>query len=161
MKIKFRNGDFLKAEEQYKVHQVNCRGRMDTGIAKQIKYQFPAVYQQYHNLFINADEDICKSYLGTIFPVVVEGQCIINLFGELECSQDNVRHTNYEAFYSGLEKLREYLYLMNSKSVAFPFKIGSGRGGGDWNVIIAMIISVFKHSNITIIFYKYDPKSIK
>lgn len=38
----------------------------------------------------------------------------------------------------------------NCKSVAIPYKMSSDRGGADWNVILAMIESVFKDTDITI-----------
>ena len=39
---------------------------------------------------------------------------------------------------------------MIEKSVAFPYKMSSDRGGADWNIILAMIESVFKNTDITI-----------
>jgi hypothetical protein len=44
--------------------------------------------------------------------------------------------------------------LNKIKSVAFPYKIGSDRGGADWNVILSMINSVFENTDITVKVYK-------
>ena len=44
---------------------------------------------------------------------------------------------------------------INKKSVAFAYKMSSDRGGADWNVVLAMIESVFKNTDITIEIWKY------
>ena len=61
-----------------------------------------------------------------------------------------IRFTNYEAFWRGLIRLREELREEEIK-IAFPFKIGSDRGGADWEVLREMIKSVFKDTNKEII----------
>jgi len=48
--VKFKNGNLLDAPELMKVHQVNCKGVMGGGIAKQIKERYPLVYKTYLNL---------------------------------------------------------------------------------------------------------------
>ena len=38
----------------------------------------------------------------------------------------------------------------NCNSIAFPNKMSSDRGGADWNIILSMIVSVFRNTNVTI-----------
>ena len=64
-----------------------------------------------------------------------------------------IRFTNYEAFWSGLVRLKEELRPDETK-IAFPYKIGSDRGGADWGVLREMIKSVFKDINKEIIICK-------
>jgi hypothetical protein len=64
-----------------------------------------------------------------------------------------IRFTNYEAFWRGLIRLKEVLREDETK-IAFPYKIGSDRGGADWEVLKEMIKSVFKDTNKEIIICK-------
>ena len=43
------------------------------------------------------------------------------------------------------------------KNSAFPYKIASNLAGGDWNVILSMIKSVFENTDIEVTIYNYRP----
>jgi len=45
--IYFRKGDLLESECDYICHQVNCQGKMNSGIAKSIREKWPIVFQNY------------------------------------------------------------------------------------------------------------------
>ena len=45
--IQHLNQDLTTARQQVIVHQVNCQGRMGSGVAKAIKEKFPNVYTAY------------------------------------------------------------------------------------------------------------------
>ena len=45
--VYFRKGDLLESECDYICHQVNCMGKMNSGIAKQIREKWPIVFQNY------------------------------------------------------------------------------------------------------------------
>ena len=45
--IKVVYGDLMQATEDIIVHQVNCKGVMGSGVAKQIKANFPEVFNEY------------------------------------------------------------------------------------------------------------------
>ena len=47
MGMYYKTGDLLDAPVDYICHQVNCQGRMGSGIAKQIKERWPVVYEGY------------------------------------------------------------------------------------------------------------------
>ena len=63
------------------------------------------------------------------------------------------RFTNYEAFWKGLVRLKEELREDEVK-IAFPYHIGSDRGGANWGVIKTMIQAVFGDTNKEIIICK-------
>ena len=42
----------------------------------------------------------------------------------------------------------------NLQSVAFPYKIGAGLAGGDWQIISDIIAEVFENTNINVQFWK-------
>ena len=64
-------GDLLKALEDgkiaYAIHQVNCQGRMGSGIAKSIRAKYPIVYDNYMAKVQPAkDEGLHMELLGDI-----------------------------------------------------------------------------------------------
>jgi len=142
------------------VHQVNCMGVMGSGVAKQVKDRFPSVLIEYQK-FVKTQEHNC---LGDCLIVDSRkpGLRIANLFGQyyyrgfksndvytindLWKQTDDLRFTNYEAFWRGLVDLRNKL-LPQEQVIAFPYKIGCDRGGADWNVISEMIKAVFKETD--------------
>ena len=112
------------------VHQVNCRGVMGSGIAKQIKQQYPAVFEVYRNCFERGD-----LRLGVIQAVYVDwNKVIVNA-----CAQEDYgtskRQTNYTALRDCFKQIAE---MANSKTINYP-KIGCGLGGGDWTVVSKII----------------------
>ena len=155
MEIIYKNGNLLDAQTDVIAHQVNCQGVMGSGVAKQIKDKWANVYTVYraeYDLFT----DLNKSLLGNCQLVQVnDHQYVANLFGQAKYGRDGKRYTDYEALYESLERLVAQMIGINKKSVAFPYKMSSDRGGADWNVVLAMIESVFKNTDITIEIWKY------
>ena len=47
--ITYVKGNLLESDCNYICHQVNCQGRMGSGIAGQIREKWPIVYEMYHN----------------------------------------------------------------------------------------------------------------
>ena len=47
MAVKIIDGDLFSASSRYICHQVNCRGRMGSGIAKVIRDKFPEAFEKY------------------------------------------------------------------------------------------------------------------
>jgi hypothetical protein len=71
-------------------------------------------------------------------------------FGQATYGREAKRYTSYDAIYESLVRLMTHMITKQLQSVAFPYKMSSARGGADWNVILAMIESVFKNTNIKI-----------
>lgn len=147
MEIVYKKGNLLDAQTNVIAHQVNCQGVMGSGVAKQIKEKWPDVFAQY-NYHTTMLENAC---LGNCQMVQInKSQFVANLFGQRYYGRENLRYTSYDGIYDALAKLQVYMDNRNCNSVAFPYKMSSDRGGADWNVILAMIESVFKNTNITI-----------
>lgn len=146
MAINFYKGNLLEAKERYIVHQVNCRGVMGSGIAKQIKEKWPIVYEKYL--------EKCKQdskLLGSVLPVSTDdGKIICNIFGQKNYGYG--RQTNYLALIGGLCKVFE-----NAKSdVAIPANLGCGRGGADWIKIFNFIQTISEDFEYDINIYHYN-----
>lgn len=144
MNIIEENLDLLKSDTDLIAHQVNCLGVMGAGVAAQIKAKYPEVYKSY--------KDQCITY--EFSQDYLLGRCFIfnkvaNLFGQNEPTIQ-WRATDYEAIYESLESLRDQMIETGKTSVSFPYKMSCGLAGGDWDVILAMIKSVFKSTNFTI-----------
>lgn len=165
--IEIVEGDLLDADVDIICHQVNCRGVMGAGLAKQIATMFPIVYNEYKNY-----------YMMFKFKSNLLGECLIvnneiafkhkeysyiaNLFGQENCSTTD-RMTDYEALYKSFDKLFEFANSLGNKetriiSIGIPYKIGAGLARGDWNIIFEII----KHfaneykNRIKIKIYKYE-----
>lgn len=142
------------------VHCCNCLNTMGSGIALQIKKKYPAAYAadtEFHNSYSPHNVE----QLGKIsYAKVGKDLYVINLYGQLTYGLCE-RKINYEAFYTGLEKSLEIIKKIRKENffdklnVGFPYKIGSDRAGGDWNIVLAMITSVFENDpNIITNIYK-------
>ena len=175
METKIVDGDLFNTECQVIAHQVNCIGVMGSGVAKEVKRLYPNAFKEYCSLVSSMDHQV----LGGCLLVDCGDKYIASLFGQYSYRGDNtytsgyvlpalnpgvndsyynestpVRYTNYEGFYMSLTRLRTDMNKLGLKSVAFPYKIGSDRGGADWNVILSMINSVFSESDKEVIIYR-------
>jgi O-acetyl-ADP-ribose deacetylase (regulator of RNase III) len=92
----------LEAKEDIIVHQVNCQGKMNSGIAKQIREKWPHAYEAYMGYYdFNGDDP--KKLLGTVRIVGVEpNKFVAHLFGQEHYGYDGRRYTSYDALYDGL-----------------------------------------------------------
>lgn len=141
MMLQFR-GDLLDAKDNIIVHQVNCQGKMNSGVAKQIREKWPIVYAKYNVL--------SNMQLGyTQFVKVEEDKYVCNLFSQLNYGYDGKRYTNYEAIYIGLTKIKEVAQERNL-SVAIPYNMGCDRGGASWKVVCSMIEVIFEDYKVHI-----------
>jgi O-acetyl-ADP-ribose deacetylase (regulator of RNase III) len=139
-------GDIFGADCEVIAHAVNCKGKMGSGLAKQVKDKYPNAYEEYRNACSLAKPyELINSCL--IFRAK-PGLWIANLFTQLHYGSDGKRYTNYEAVYSSLESLERQMSMDRLKSVAFPSGMCCGLGGGDWGIVEAMIGKVFKDSGI-------------
>lgn len=137
--IKIVNSDVLKMSVDVVAHQVNCKGVMGAGLAKQIRELFPDVYHAHHNA--------CTAFphlLGCIQLIRVPGNMayIANLYAQYDYGVGK-RYTNYHALEHCLIKLREAMLERRLATLALPYGIGCGLGGGEWDKIYPIIEKVF------------------
>lgn len=151
MSIHFIKGDMLEAKLDYYCHQVNCQGRMASGIAKSIKTKWHRVYDDYiakcddvRNKVIEmcgaweSHIDVSEVLLGDIQLVPVDvDKTVINMFAQQHYGYDGKRYTSYDGFWSCLGKIREQ--VPRGSKIGFPDHIGCGLGGANWEVIRTMI----------------------
>ena len=134
--VTFHNGNILDSGAAVICHQVNCQGKMNSGVAKAIREKWPEVYTRYRTKY-ECEVDL----LGQIQPVIINAdQAVINMFAQYNYGYDNRRYTSYDAFWSCLGEIKRT--IKPGLHIAFPARIGSVRGGANWNVILTMIEEV-------------------
>lgn len=141
--IKYIHGDILTDNTEDKAvficHQVNCKGVMGAGLAKQIKDKHPEVHRLYvskcneykdnHSKLLGSIQLI--SYLGT------NGYGIINIFGQENFGRDpGVVYTDYDALRDAFNVIANSL---GYATIRIPYKIGCGLGNGNWETVLDII----------------------
>jgi O-acetyl-ADP-ribose deacetylase (regulator of RNase III) len=144
-----KNGDLLKAKEDYICHQVNPDGVMGGGIALAIARKYPKVLEEYKN-FCDYFEYNYRKLRGHIVAVNTDDATIYNCF-----TQDPNFNTDYEA----LEEAFEYI-LMRCKAynhtVAIPYKYGCGIANGKWEKVTEILERLSKEYEVDISVYKLE-----
>lgn len=161
MPVKIIDGDLFETKANFICHQVNCQGRMRSGVAKQVREKFPVVYRHYKAW---CDEDaksrkaigLTKSQLLGRVQVVykedylvgdqnIDTQVICNMFSQDQYGYNGKQYTDYEAFEKCLLQLKERVPA--GETIAMPYKIGCGLGGGDWSVVLGLIERVLSNDH--------------
>lgn len=124
--LKVIKGSLLEIQEGTIIHQVNCKGVMEAGIAKQIALQFPSHLQDYKTAYMDN-----KLKLGSIVHTVINPRFhIIGVAGQMR------QYTDYKAL---IDSLSTVAVLSEHKAIPspiyLPYKIGCKLGGGDWKEI--------------------------
>ena len=141
----YKKGDLLEffrnGEIDVICHVTNNQGVMGSGIALQIKEQFPEAYKNYKSY-----EKLHGLKLGTISMYCLPNESAIMNFHAQDGYGSGKRFLNYEAFYQCLEELRslfDWKGNLDWKTVGFPKLIGCDRAGGNWKIVETMIEQVF------------------
>ena len=147
--VKEIKGDLLAADVDVICHQVNCQGKMNSGIAKSIREKYPQVYHDYCLICATTEPE---KLLGQTQPVFVNDDkfIVVNMFSQLNYGYDGRRYTSYDAMWSCLNRINAY--IPEDKKIGFPARIGCVRGGANWNIVKKMIEEVFAEREV----YIYD-----
>lgn len=143
-------GDVLGMPNGIICQQVNCRGVMGAGIAKQIRDKWPQVYTTYRKEFEKGNLRVGKVLMtriekGTWFygtmPIVA------NLCGQDRYGRDK-RYTDYIGLRKAMLKLsewrRSHLELTGDLlPIYFPYGMSCSLAGGDWYLVHCMIKNIF------------------
>lgn len=148
MTVKYVDGNIFDCTEDIIVHQTNCQGVMGHGIALQVKKRYPNVFERYKICCEQTENK--EELLGTVLYLETfdkKERCIANIFGQLNYGEG--LQTNYGKLAKGLDDVAEYAKDWNC-SVAIPYKIGCGLAHGDWNIVKALIESIFADVDCTV-----------
>jgi O-acetyl-ADP-ribose deacetylase (regulator of RNase III) len=127
------NGSILDITDGVVVHQVNCKGVFNAGLARQIRLKYPSVFDNYMRWY-----RFGYWRLGAIQLVNVGDNLLVcNLAGQIDYGSDGSLYTNYRALRVGLRNLTKF----TDKQVYLPYGLGCGYGGGDWSSVADIISS--------------------
>jgi O-acetyl-ADP-ribose deacetylase (regulator of RNase III) len=131
-------------------HQTNCHGVMGSGLALLIKQRFPDVYTKYRELCLSDNVNL-MGYVQFVKTGITKPAIIANLFGQYDFGVDK-RHTDYKALEKCFINLKDKWIntQLNGLSIALPFNLGCGYGGGNWNIVYDLIIQYFGNTDIPI-----------
>lgn len=125
------NSNLLDIESGIICHQVNCIGVMGGGIALQIRKKWPEVYEKYVAYCRGWPKP--ESLLGDVQDVVLDNDRVVaNCFGQVY--PGNGCMTSYDAWDGILLRLVDEENFFGLP-LHFPWMIGCGLAGGDWNVM--------------------------
>lgn len=137
--IKIIESDILKSNSQFIAHQCNLKSNYARGVAEVIFNKYPAA-NDYKTRSKNSD---AWEKMGSVICHKVEdGKFIINMFaqvfpGKASTSKDSPDSTDNRefAFKTCLNKIPKVIssYNVVKPSISFPFGIGCGLAGGNWN----------------------------
>ena len=127
-------GDILNSNIQYITHQTNCVSSGAAGLAYYLFNKYP-----YSNVYKNRIKTIYDPGSLIVSGNGTDQRYIINMFsqyypgGPNEKDNQQIREVYFKACLSKIEK------LPNLYEIAFPYKIGCGLAGGDWDKYEEMI----------------------
>lgn len=144
-----KSGNLLEAPEEYILHQCNCVTNSAKGLALSIfqKWKFSDTYS----------ERVLHDTPGTIKIRSSQKKTIINLFAQYYPGRPKYKNDSREKrliwFEQGLDNL--LIQMPGIKSIALPFKIGCGLGGGVWRDYLR-VIEKFSERNfqVLVVIYK-------
>lgn len=158
--IRFVEGDILNGKCNIICQSVNHKGVMGSGLARQIRDRYPNIMGGYIGMCnTHTFRSIMRNGLTYFHTVVHEDggvQQIASIFGQDGYGRDR-RHTNYSSLINGLMWVFEFAESMNY-SIAIPYGIGCGLGGGQWDIVLMMIkdaLAYYPHLKVYI--YKNSP----
>jgi len=139
--MKYITGDILtpNTTESHGVivcHQVNCKGVMGAGLARQIREKHPDVFSLYQDKCLQIAAGI--GGLGDVqFCCVIAeaGYLVANVFG-----QDGYGHGKQFTDYAALRKAFERIATgFPTYTIRIPYLMGCGLGGGNWDEVLRII----------------------
>lgn len=154
--IETRIGNALDVNTGIIVHGCNCQGVMGGGFAFEVKNRFPAAFYEYDRVHRTRGLK-----LGEICYVETSpNKFIINAN-----TQDNFgggkRFVSYDAIVDSFVEVVKFAKVIEQHrgaklEIIFP-AIGAGLGGGDWNIISAIIDAVIP-GDFAKVLYLLPPK---
>lgn len=155
--VRYVRCDIFKSGADVICHQVNCQGVMGSGVAKQVKDNFPVVYERYkYACMINSPNDLLgnSQFINTSTPYGTKFLGIFNLFAQDKFGYDGKCYTDYEALKKCLENVAKHLKARAEKTtIAIPYRMSCHRGGGDWKMVYKIIKETLKDYDVLICKY--------
>ena len=133
--IQFKTGNIFEdfGPGSILVHGCNAQGKMNSGIAKQVRELYPKAYDDYR---------ISPMLLGDVIFSDVGGKVVANAITQLYYGYDGKAYASYDALKSCLKKVREFQDTTCMK-VILP-EICCGLGGLSKEIVFDIIEEIFE-----------------
>jgi O-acetyl-ADP-ribose deacetylase (regulator of RNase III) len=146
--IEIKRDNILNSNEKYIIHQCNCITNNALGLAETLftKYTYADEYNNRKKYSIPGTISIKGD--GDKF------RYIINAFAQFSPGKASLNETKENRLQWFKECLDEIEKIEDLESVAFPYKIGCGYGGGDWNDYLKLIEQFSEKSLVKVVIYQ-------
>ena len=134
-------GNLLETTRGIIAHQVNCKGVMGAGVAKQIKNKLLSK-EQFEHYRRMCSENTPEMLLGDCWCYSVNGSktlTVANLFAE-NIPTGKGLDTNYDALKKSLSTLKQQARVYQVP-ISIPGYLGCGLAGGDWEYVYSKILT--------------------
>jgi len=137
------------------VHGCNSHGVMGSGVAKQIKDKWPAVYENYNLRYLSEGLP-----LGSIDYVRVDPKIlVVNAITQKDYGRASQLYVSYDAIEAAFTRINDLVMeeaqYKVPKVVSFPL-IGCGLANGDWDTV-SKIIDEALDDNISKVLWMQQP----
>ena len=139
----FRGGGY-----DYLLHGANCQATMRSGVAWALVQAFPIVKSADLHF---AKDTTPEQRLGKFSMAKTEHGVIVNLYTQLTYGYDGLRYVSYDAIDESAYRFNQY--AKPNSNILLP-KMGSERGGGNWNVIKEILTYRLVGHNLTLVNYE-------
>ncbi len=134
------DGNILDKTHGIICHQVNSEGVMGAGLALSIKNKYPVVYKEYMEVYNTGQWRTGRvSYTEVADGLFVANLCAQGMYGY------GGRFTDYEALEQCIESVKGFAPEL---PIYFPYGIGCGLAGGDWEIVSEMIEKIIPDATI-------------
>lgn len=136
LKLATHKGNLLDIDRGAIVHQVNLRGVMGAGLAKQIRNKYPKVFAEYQLAIQRKELALGEAQ----FIQVGEDLWVCNVAGQSNYGRSKgACYTNYEALAIAFKRISAW-QLCTKLPVYLPYGMGAGLAGGDWSIVERLIL---------------------
>ena len=142
----FDNGDW-----NLTVHGCNGQKVMGDGVALALRKRWPSIYEADLKYGYNSHNRLGRYS----WAKVDKDKVVMNAYTQIFYGSDNKRYVSYDAIDDVFKKIRFDLLKTHDKDyykILIP-KIGSKRGGGNWQIIKTIIESHLGDFDITLVEY--------
>jgi len=139
--------DILSVPGGVIVHSANAKGVMGAGLALAIRERWPRVYTLYRSAVERGAMRLGDCMVMQVGPSL----WVATLIGQEDYGREpGTVYTDYAAVRSGLKLLATALAGMKiqDQPVYFPFRMGCGLGGGNWDIVHQLILDQFPQAMI-------------
>ena len=149
-----KNIDIVLHPSDALCHCANCYTTMSSGVARRLRTVYPEIYE--------ADCLTKRGDYNKLGKISVanfkDGKVGFNIYAQYTYGTEK-RQLNYEAMYTGLEAVKEYMVEHKLKTLSIPRNMGCRLAGGNWSVVEKMIEVIFEDGLVDVTICNYDPSS--